>query len=423
MPDFAVAYSGGADSTALLHALAAIRPRPAVRALHVDHGLHADARTWSARCAEQASALGVECRVLKAKVGAADIRRRGVEAAARSARYALLAAAMRDGECLVTAQHREDQLETILLQLVRGAGLPGLAAMPPLTRFGPGRLVRPLLAHGRAELRDYLERQGVAWIEDPANRDPRYDRSFLRTEVLPLIRERWPAADTNGARSARHLAEGASLLEQLAAADLAACDAGEGRLDNGRLRRLPAARQRNALRHWLRSAGRPSPDTRHLGRLVDEVVGGRGGQAALRLGPSLVRRYRDRLYLLDADQSPLPEQPLPLTPGRPLELPSELGRLTLVRDAAGGLDPRLVARGCEVRFRDGGERIEPGRGRPRRRLKDLFREAGIVPWMRGRIPLVYCGDRLVAVADLWLAADCVCAGGWRPAWEDGPPLY
>lgn len=421
LPPLAVAFSGGADSTALLHAAAAL-PDCRVRALHVDHGLQDVSGAWAQHCVAAASALGVECRVLRAHIGPAEIDAEGVEGAARQARYRLLADALDRGECLLTAQHREDQLETVLLQLVRGAGLPGLAAMPASAPIGAGLLLRPLLDFGRAELCTYLQERGIDWLEDPANRDLRYDRSFLRSEIVPRLLGRWPAADRNVVRSAGHLAEGAGLLVQLASADLDACDAGEGRLDAARLRRMPPARQRNALRHWLRSGGYRVPDARHLERLLGEVVAGPGAQPRLRLGEAEVRRYRDRLYLLDAAAVELPAEPLPLAPGGRLTLPEGLGTLALRPGAGSGLDPALVAAGCEVRFRSGGETLAPAAGRPTRRLKQLLQEAGIVPWMRGRLPLVYCGGELVAVADLWLAARRQREGGVAVVWEGRPAL-
>ena len=422
LPPLAVAFSGGADSTALLHAAASL-PGCRVRALHVDHRLQAESADWAEHCVRAAAALGVECRVLRADITREAIDAAGVEGAARQARYRLLAAALEPGECLLTAQHRQDQLETILLQLFRGAGLPGLAAMPGAAPFGAGRLLRPLLERGREELCDYLRARGVDWLEDPANSDPRFDRSFLRREIVPRLLARWPAADRNAARSAGHLAEGAGLLRQLAAADLDRCDAGEGRLDAGRLRRLPRARQGNALRHWLRSAGCRAPDARHLERLLAEVVAGPGEQPRLRLGEAEIRRFRDRLYLLPGEPGEIPSGPLALAAGGMLALPGGLGRLALRPGASTGLDPALVAGGCEVRFRSGGESLAPAADRPARRLKQLLREEGIVPWMRGRLPLVYCGDELVAVADLWVAAHRRREGGVAVVWKDRPPLY
>ncbi|WP_405220068.1 tRNA lysidine(34) synthetase TilS [Lentisalinibacter sediminis] len=423
LPPLAVAFSGGADSTALLHAAVSL-PAGRVRGLHVDHGLQAESAAWAAHCQRAAAALGVECRVLRADITRQAIDAEGVEGAARQARYRLLAAALKPGECLLTAQHRQDQLETVLLQLVRGAGLPGLAAMPAvIAPFGDGRLLRPLLDRARDELCDYLRARGIDWLEDPANTDPRFDRSFLRREIVPRLLTRWPAADRNAARSARHLAEGAGLLRQLASADLDRCDAGEGRLDAGRLRRLPRARQGNALRHWLRSDGCRAPDARHLDRLLEEVVAGTGEQPRLSLGDAEVRRYRDRLYLLRGEPPALSAGPLALAPGETLELPGGLGRLVLRPGAPIGLDPALAVRGCQVRFRSGGESLAPAADRPTRRLKQLLREEGVVPWMRGRLPLVYCGEELVAVADLWMAAQRRCEGGVAVVWEGHPPLY
>ncbi len=422
LPDLAVAFSGGADSTALLHAAVSLSDCR-VRALHVDHGLQAESAAWAQHCVRVSAALGVECQVLHARITREAVDAQGVEGAARQARYRLLEAALRAGECLLTAQHRQDQLETILLQLLRGAGLPGLAAMPAAASFGTGRLLRPLLDLGREELRDYLRARGIDWLEDPANSDPRFDRSFLRGEIVPRLLARWPAGDRNAARSARHLAEGAGLLRQLAAADLDRCDAGAGRLDAGRLRRLPPARQRNALRHWLASGGCRAPDSRHLDRLLGEVVAGPGEQPRLRLGEAQVRRYRDRLYLLSAEPTEIPAVALALGPGEALELPGGLGRLALRPGAPTGLDAALVARGCEVRFRSGGESLATAVGRPRRRLKQLLREAGIVPWMRGRLPLLYCGGELLAVADLWMAENQRVEGGLAVVWERHPPLY
>ncbi|WP_405234612.1 tRNA lysidine(34) synthetase TilS [Lentisalinibacter salinarum] len=422
LPPLVVAFSGGADSTALLHAGVSL-PDCRVRALHVDHGLQEESAAWAEHCLRAAAGLGVECRVLRAEITREAIDAEGVEGAARQARYRLLAAALEAGECLLTAQHRQDQLETVLLQLLRGAGLPGLAAMAAIAPLGAGRLLRPLLGRGRDELCDYLRARGIDWLEDPANSDPRFDRSYLRREIVPRLLARWPAADRNAARSARHLAEGAGLLRQLAAADLDRCDAGRGRLDAGRLRRLPRARQGNALRHWLRSGGCRAPDAQHLDRLLEEVVAGRGEQPRLRLGGAEICRYRDRLYMLRGQPVEISAGPLALVPGDTLELPGGLGRLALRPGARTGLDPALVAGGCDVRFRSGGESLAPAADRPTRRLKQLLREEGIVPWMRGRLPLIYCGDELVAVADLWMAAQRCCEGGVAVVWEGRPPLY
>ncbi|HEV2287260.1 MAG TPA: tRNA lysidine(34) synthetase TilS, partial [Steroidobacteraceae bacterium] len=215
LPDLAerelcVAFSGGADSTALLAALAGQSGKlGALRALHVDHGLHPDSAAWAARAVAAARGLGVPCGVLDAKVA----RGRGdsLEARAREARYRLFEAALRPGEVLLSAHHEDDQLETVLLMLLRGAGVAGLAAMPELVRFGPGLLVRPLLSRSRAALAAFVRAAGLPHLEDPSNLDERLDRNYLRRRVLPALRERWPAAAATVSRSARHAAEAGRL--------------------------------------------------------------------------------------------------------------------------------------------------------------------------------------------------------------------
>src|SRR5487761_47933 len=221
-----VALSGGVDSTALLAALADARPdgKPGgthgvrLRAVHVNHGLHPNAKRWSAHCRKLAHRLGVPLRVHSVTV----VRERGVsvEEAARNARYRCFAEQLRSGEALLTAHTQDDQLETVLLQLFRGSGLPGLAAMPVIAPLGPGRLVRPLLACSRAELEAWVRARELAWVEDDTNLDERFDRNYLRRRVLPAVRERWPGVRAAVARTARHAAEAQGLLAVLARADL-----------------------------------------------------------------------------------------------------------------------------------------------------------------------------------------------------------
>ena len=210
-----VALSGGVDSTALLTALAAIHPRvAAIRALHVDHGLRPAARQWAQHCRELARRLHVPFagpdREGESRAGIS------LEAAARDARYELLASALKPGEALLLAHHADDQLETVLLQLLRGSGLPGLAAMPAVAPFAAGLLVRPLLSRSREEPRAWVSGQGITWVEDDSNADESLNRNYLRRRILPLIHARWPGSAAAVARSARHVAEAQSLLDRLA---------------------------------------------------------------------------------------------------------------------------------------------------------------------------------------------------------------
>ncbi|HEY8508783.1 MAG TPA: tRNA lysidine(34) synthetase TilS, partial [Steroidobacteraceae bacterium] len=220
-----VALSGGVDSSVLLAALAeGKQTRRNLRAIHIEHGLHPDAPRWSAHCSALAKKLGVPLEVHRIRV--THTRGTSLEESARRARYALLESLLRRDEVLLTAHHADDQLETVLLQLLRGAGLPGLAAMADIAPFGPGWLARPLLSRTRAEIETWARAHDLEWVEDETNADERFDRNYLRRRVLPLLRERWPGAAAAVSRSARHAAEAQRLLEALARADVEAASDG-----------------------------------------------------------------------------------------------------------------------------------------------------------------------------------------------------
>jgi tRNA(Ile)-lysidine synthase len=420
-----VAASGGLDSTVLVHAAAALRAALApcsVRVVHVNHGLHPDAPRWAEHAVAQARALGLDVGVHRVDVATGGGA--SPEAAARDARYAALAAGMAPGEVLLTAHHADDQLETLLLALVRGAGVAGLAAMPVVAPFGPGAHVRPLLPFSRAALADYARAEGLAWCDDPSNDDTRFARNYVRREVVPALLRRWPAAAATGSRSAALCAEAAQLANALAAIDLAACER-DGQPVASALANLDPARARNALRAWLARAGIAPPPRHQLEHLLREVVHGRrDGQPRVAWAGIEVRRHRDRLYALAPPATP-PRTPLALTPDVPLDL-GPLGVLTLVRCDGPGLSADALADApLHVGFRRGGERLRPFGHGPRRALKKLLQEHGVVPWMRAALPLVYAGGRLVAVADLWLEHDFAAPAGapaLRVRWEGHPPL-
>ena len=425
-PDrYLVAYSGGLDSTALLHALAAARAYHgrALVAVHVNHGLHAAADDWERHCRRFARGIGAAFVSRRVALDPHAARKRGVEAAARSARYAALRAAMVAGDVLLSAHHLEDQAETVLLNLMRGSGLAGIAAIAAARALPPGRLFRPLLDVPRAELAAYARRHRLEWLDDPSNLDTGFDRNYLRHEILPRLRQRWPAAAAQLKRSAELAAEAAALQDELGAIDYAAAAEGDARLGIAALRALPAARQRNVLRYALRTLGLPVPPQTRLRQVLEELVPARPDARPLVRWPGAeVRRYRGRIYLLG--ERPLPAcAPLAFDERGEVHLGAGQGFLFLEAEAADGLAPQLAAQGLEVRFRQGGEKIRPVGTRTTRPLKKLLQEEGIVPWMRDRLPLVYAGGRLVAVADLWLAADAVASPGCRVVWQDRPALF
>jgi tRNA(Ile)-lysidine synthase len=416
-----VALSGGLDSSVLLQAMArwCADREIRLRAVHVDHGLQAGSAAWAEACRMACAAAGIPLRVIS--LGLDAPRGASLEAAAREARYAALAADLQADERLLTAHHRDDQLETVLIQLLRGAGVAGLAAMPARARLGAGWQLRPLLDVDRADLRAYADSEKLAWHEDPMNEALRFDRGWLRARVLPAIRERWPSAATTVSRSASHLAEASRLLDGLAAADSASL-LDEGRVALAALGRLSRERQVNVLRWWLRNEGLRPPPTARLSVALPAFLAARDdSRPLLRWDGGELRRYRGRLYAL----SPLPARvgEGPADGGRIVALGPGLGHFGLVAGHAGGLP---AGRSWSIRFRTGGESLRPHAGRPRKRLKDLCQEAGVVPWMRDRLPLVYAGDRLAAVGDLWLDSDIAVAPGapaLQPVWSGRPRLY
>jgi tRNA(Ile)-lysidine synthase len=302
-----VAFSGGLDSTALLGALRQLRRRERLqlRALHVNHHLQPGADAWAGQARARCAALGIDCRVIDVTVP----KRRGSspEAAARAVRYAALRTALLPGEWLLTAHHQDDQLETVLLQLLRGAGLPGLAAMPARVAFGAGWLLRPLLPVSRAALVDYLARRKLSWTDDPSNADPRFDRNYLRHEVLPALYRRWPAAAVTVSRSAAHIAEAQSLLDAQADALLATALDGAA-LRVPALRRLSALECRLAVRRWLRRCGLPIPERSRLQELVTTVLAARQDAApVVRWEGAEVRRHGELLHAMPPQEASAPQ--------------------------------------------------------------------------------------------------------------------
>lgn len=391
-----VAYSGGLDSSVLLHALAALRDRLAVplAALHLDHGLQAPSADWVQHCRQVCAGLDVPLRVQS--LGLREQPGTSLEALARDARRAAFATLLGEGEMMLTAHHQDDQAETFWLQLLRGSGLRGLSAMPRLQPLAAGFLARPLLEFSRAELREQARLQGIAWIQDPSNEDCRFDRNFLRQRLLPLVAERWPAQARTSARAASHCAEAQGLIDALAQADL---EQARGRVPHtlsvARLRALAPDRARALLRFWIRALGLPVPASRPLARILTELLPAAPDRQPLVAWPGAeARRYRDQLYVL----KPLPARPqgpLPWPKPEALRLPAGLGWLHPPAPWPGD--------GLWVGFRAGGEQFCPPGQTQHRSLKNLCQEAGVPDWLRPYLPLVHRDRQLLAVAGLGFA--------------------
>jgi tRNA(Ile)-lysidine synthase len=423
---YVIAFSGGLDSTVLAHALANLKHHHEhfadvpVLAIHVDHGLQTEAAGWSDQCRKMAAAFEIEFRSLAVNVQLESGK--GPEASARDARYSALHAELRSGDWLLSAHHREDQAETLLLNLIRGSGPAGVAGIGNLRRFGPGWLVRPMLNVGRADIQQYASDENLNWVEDPSNTDRRFDRNFLRHEVLPRLKSRWPDIAARLQRSAGHAGEASQLLVELAEIDIEALGSCTARLPIDALSELSPARQRNLIRYAIRDLGLSTPTALQLDRIMNEVIPARVDAQPLVTWPGAsVRRYRNGLYLLPENLADAVES-CELS-GDELELGAGLGVLRFESGADVGLSKALLDGGISIKPRMGGERFSPYGQSHTRELKKLLQEEGVVPWMRDRLPLIYSGDRLLAVGDLWLASDAVTKPGIAIRWSGRPALH
>jgi len=410
-PTWYVAFSGGLDSTVLLHALTlqrAQRPTSVIRALHIHHGLQPAADAWPAHCQRVCEDLGVPLDVVHVQVAPGA----SLEQAARDARYQAFAMALGPGDALFTGQHRDDQAETLLFRLLRGAGVRGLAGMPRQRPLGRGTLVRPLLGHGRAELLAHATEAGLSWIEDPSNDDTAFDRNFLRAQVLPVMEQRWPRASLSLARSADHLGEALALLNEIACDDVQQARHGHpvdwpglDSLDLGVLATLSEARQRNALGHWLAARTR-LPDSRHWAGWQTLRDAAEDAAPIWRLTDGQVQRACGRLWWLSGSWLQVPQAGVVWPhPAHPLALPGN-GQVSLEGDLPPG---RL-----RIAYRQGGEQLTVV-GRGQRDLKRLLNEARVPSFIRSRLPLLYDEQRLLAVANL----PALSQGKWRLHWQ--PP--
>ena len=406
-----VALSGGVDSHVLLFALAELRQDAAwhLSALHVDHGLNDSSRGWVEHCRKicQQLAVPLEVETLEVEVGS-----QGLEAAAREARYAALSRHIGEHDVLLTAHHRDDQLETVLLHLVRGTGAHGLAGMAPVRAFADGKHVRPLLSFSREAIESYAKDLELEWIEDDSNSDTQFGRNFLRHQIVPELKSFWPGADQVIARSAGHAAAAAELLDDLARQDMESC---RGETDDSlslsACARLPRNRLQNLLRFWIRQSSMAQADTRHIDEIVHQIQQpSHTGQALVNWPGGACYRYRDELSLVASADHDVPEYEIRWDPATAITI-EPLGIQMRMREIRGtGLAAHKV-RGSEVllRNRRGGESLRlPGR-QHHHKLKKLFQEAGVSPRERGRLPLLYINGKLAAVGNRWVA-DAFAAG-------------
>lgn len=427
-PIVAIALSGGRDSAALLHACAAWRDagaRVRLVALHIHHGLQADADAWECACERMAGAAGVAFHARRVHV-AVDAGQ-GIEEAAREARYAALEAlcGQTGASILLTAHHQDDQAETVLLQLMRGAGLDGLAAMP-MARAGAVTLLRPWVDAPRSEIELYAHAHALSWVEDPSNSDARYARNALRPLLVGMA-DHFPAYREALSRSAAHLADAVALIDEIAQEDLTRIASADG-LDVLALSALSVPRQRAVLRAWLAEAGMRALPSRRLDDLRTQLIDARDdGALRIELPTGQIRRYRG-VARIDAGASDAPQQvavtigAMQFEPTHPAEQHVAVdawgGTLLFVPVTSDGVAAQTLRAPLVLAPRRGGERIVLRRGGPSRALKQAYQEAGIPAWERQGLPLLYAGEMLVFAAGLGMNHAATQRGaGWQITWS------
>ncbi|MDB5808697.1 MAG: tilS [Betaproteobacteria bacterium] len=422
--------SGGIDSVVMLDLLHRVAKthRFELAALHVNHQINPRADRWASFCRAYCRRLGVALTVVKVRVP----REASFEGAARAARYAAFAAL--PANFVAVAHNLDDQAETVLMQLLRGAGVKGASAMPVLRRMDQGlkiepglpdsrssmrnpSVLRPLLEVTRAEIEAYAAARKLTWVDDDSNADISFDRNFVRHRLLPVIAERYPAYRQTLSRASRHFAEAAQLLDELARGDMQIVSG----LKISLLAALPIARAKNALRYFLALQGVRMPNEARLAECIRQLQKPGGANTVIDLDGHQLRAFKGDLRVVRHSPQPAAGSSWSWCGESRLVVP-ELGAALVMKKSRGsGISlAKLQLAPVTVRLREGGERFRPDARRPRRSLKNLLQEARLPPWLRSRLPLLYCGETLVYVPDIGIDADFGAQAGEpgiEPKWE------
>lgn len=389
-PTLWIAFSGGLDSTVLLHHFAKLLPQYKVRAIHINHGIHKQALSWQLHCQKWCETFDIPLVVEKISL----IGRMNIEARARAERYRVFNQAMQNGDCLILAHHQHDQAETVLLQLCRGTGIDGLAAMPALKQWQKGWLARPLLNQNRDKLKSYALAHQLSWVEDDSNQDLGFSRNYLRHSVIPALEAKWPAVIDNIARTAQNCRQGQANLTALAKLDHLCLDAEDNILSLTPIKDLPRERLINVIRVWLKNNHIRLPSLARFQDLIDTVLHARSdANPCVSWDDIEIRRYQDKLYVLKKRKlAAIPKLIWPSFPGS-LFIPELNGFLRASPITTGLLidNPAQIS----IRFRQGGE-LFYWHGQVKQ-LKTLLHAWQIPPWQRSQIPLLYIEDELAAV--------------------------
>jgi len=397
---FYIAYSGGLDSTVLLHAMRAVNLP--VHAVHINHHLQASSNEWQKHCEEFCNGLSIPFSVRDAQI--TKLAQQSLEDLARQARYQLLLTELDEDSALVTAHHQNDVAETVLLQLLRGAGTAGMAAMPVEKKLSVGIHLRPLLDYSRSELEEYAKQHGLHWVDDPTNNTSEFDRNYLRNEVMPMLVKRWPSASQTLSRVAELQAQALSCLHDLAEIDMQTAQTSQPDvLEVTALQALSSERLNNVLRYWIKSNAIRMPSKKILQQIVQDIV----HKEEIETSPlqtwkeGEIRRFRNHLYLMQPLKPHDASQVFCWKIDQPLFIESLDRTLSLEDLQAHNIVLPEGVDELKVKFREGGERLKPFGNKQHRSLKNLLQEADIPPWQRSRIPMLYHQEQLLSVLGYW----------------------
>ena len=387
----------------LLHALATIKNDidPELIAVHINHGMSPEAELWENHCKEVTRNYAIKFQ--NYSVDLSQKSDKGIEAFAREKRYEVLGNLIRNNDLLLTAHHMDDQVETILLQLMRGCGPNGLVGMPQSRRFSKGLLLRPFLDYSKEEIHGYALNESLNWVEDESNKSNKYDRNFLRNKIIPELLMRWPGALKTVRRAAGHQAEARSLINEISKSDLEnICENGYRRIEIAEFDKLSDIRKKNTLRAWIKKNNMQSPSAQIIEKINTELVHANNDRnPCVKWKGCEVRRYREYIYIMRS----LPAHDTSTSTIWDLKDPLILtsGCLKAVACKGRGIKKDMLSKNIvEIRYRQGGEQLKPFGRREMHDLKKMFQEEGVLPWNRDRIPLIFYNNELIAVGDLWI---------------------
>ena len=399
-----IGYSGGVDSHVLLHACAMLPDiKPKIIAVYIHHGLQTQADSWAEHC--QKITEDLRLKFVMCAVNAAPSLGESPEEAARNARYAAFKQLINENDVILLAQHQEDQLETVLLQLFRGSGLRGLAGMPEKIEFSAGLMLRPLLQVSKQAINAYALKHNLTWIEDPSNQDIVYDRNFLRKDIIPALKTRWPSLDKTVSRSAAHCAQSEEFISSMAKANFqCVLNKTDNSIDIKLLQQYPLKEQHWILREWFELLGMKMPSLNILERIICEMIGAKETSSPqIKLKYVTLRRYHGKLMAIHKEFHVF--KPCEWPHNNQILILSNNTILTLTPQTKGISKTHWENARITLKTRQGGEKIRLPNRQGHHDLKKLFQDATIPPWQREVMPLIYLNDKLAAVGNLWIAAE------------------